>query len=109
MLIFDAYHEVSFKYLTNTTLCHMQKLIRMMGRVIGWKKCILLIDALIAHLYDMFLDRARIYEVNHDKSHGDWISSKCGIMLTVNEVSLSSTKMYVSESVFDAITYSLII
>lgn len=81
---------VNFKYLTKNSFADVQRLIRMMGRVIGWKKCVLLIDSLVADLYDMFLDRTRLYGVNHDKDHGDWISSKCSVMVTVDEVSLEN-------------------
>ena len=85
--VFYASEAVEFRYLTQNTFSEVQRMIRTMGKVIGWKKCVLLIDTLIAELYDTFLDRARLYGLTHDKNHGDWISSKCGIMVAVNEVS----------------------
>jgi hypothetical protein len=93
-IILYTSESVTFKYLTKNSFCEVQILIRKMGRVLGWKKCVLLIDSLIADVYDMFLDRTRLYGVNHDKYHGDWISSKCGVLLTVNEVSVVSFHKY---------------
>jgi len=103
MLIFHSYDMASFKYLTKNTFCEVQTLIRKMGSIIGWKNCILLIDTFLAELYDMFLDRTRLF----GKCHGDWIISKCGIMLTVNEVSVDSTCILVeTHNIVTHLSYS---